>query len=200
MNSIRKSGTRVKLAMGLALGLAIGLAALPGCEVDSKNGKAATQAAAPSLVDDALGTTSNVHRHGTVYMSGQPAEQDIALLKTRGIKTVINLRTSAEMKFDERQMVKDAGMEYHQIPVGTDAPLTASQIDAVRKLLADPANHPVLLHCASANRVGAIWMAHRAIDGGLTDEQAKLEALKVGMKPDTPFARYAQDYIKSGRK
>jgi hypothetical protein len=42
--------------------------------------------------------------------------------------------------------------------------------------LRKPGERPLLLHCASANRVGAVWLAHRVLDGGLSYDAALREA------------------------
>ena len=53
----------------------------------------------------------------------------------------------------------------------------------------------MLLHCASSNRVGAVWLAYRALDGGLSIEEAKAEAKIVGLKSPALEAK-AIDYVK----
>ena len=40
----------------------------------------------------------------------------------------------------------------------------------------------MILHCSSANRVGAVWLAHRVLDGGLKYNEALSEAKTVGLK------------------
>ena len=48
-------------------------------------------------------------------------------------------------------------------------------------MLDDPANGPVLVHCATANRVGALW-ALLQIQKGKTVEEAEAEGRTVGLK------------------
>ena len=61
------------------------------------------------------------------------------------------------------------------------------------------AERPILLHCASANRVGAVWLPYRVLDGGLSWDHALAEAKTVGLKsPD--YEAKAKDYIQRHSK
>lgn len=118
-----------------------------------------------------------------VYFAGQPGPEDLALFKQKGVKTVINLRAPAEMKFDEKAEVEKLGLQYLQSPVGhTEAP-TAGEFERVAAAL-DKAGkgEPVLLHCASSNRVGFMWGLYRAKRHGLSPEAALAEGKAAGLK------------------
>jgi protein tyrosine phosphatase (PTP) superfamily phosphohydrolase (DUF442 family) len=41
---------------------------------------------------------------------------------------------------------------------------------------------PVYIHCASANRVGAVWAIKRVVQDGWSREDAIAEAQGIGMK------------------
>jgi uncharacterized protein (TIGR01244 family) len=111
--------------------------------------------------------------------AGQPSAEGLAQLKTLGFKTVINLRTEKEGAKDEEAAVKAAGLDYVSVPV-TPETLSHADVVAVSKVLADPAAGPVLLHCASANRVGAIWALVRRRQGA-TLEEAVEEGKAAGL-------------------
>ena len=89
---------------------------------------------------------------------GQPAEDDLATAHAAGYRTVINLRADGESGFAwEPDAVKAAGMDYVAIPVAGAAGLTrenAARLDAALKQAS--AKGPVIVHCASGNRVGAL--------------------------------------------
>lgn len=59
--------------------------------------------------------------------------------------------------------------------------LTDAVFDETRAWLTDDGKKPLLLHCHSANRVGAIWLAHRVLDDGLMLAAAEREATLVGL-------------------
>ena len=50
-----------------------------------------------------------------------------------------------------------------------------------RELL-NEVERPVLLHCASANRVGTVWLPWRVIDQGIEFDEALAEAKAVGLR------------------
>ena len=52
----------------------------------------------------------------------------------------------------------------------TAASFSLADVEAVEKVLDDPAAGPVLLHCASSNRVGATWAAVLARRGQSLDD------------------------------
>jgi uncharacterized protein (TIGR01244 family) len=93
-----------------------------------------------------------------VLSGGQPTPDQIAAAGAAGYKTVINLRPDTEKGFEwEAAAVQSAGMTYVSIPVAGPDGLTKDnviRIDAALK--AAEAKGPVLMHCASGNRIGAV--------------------------------------------
>ena len=65
----------------------------------------------------------------------------------------------------------------------------------VRELLNDTSRRPMILHCASANRVGAVWLVHRVIDDGLDYDVALAEAKKVGLR-SAEYQQAAESYLR----
>lgn len=131
-----------------------------------------------------LGSTRNVHRIGDIYFSGQPGPDDWDAVTRAGIKTVITLRHVDELKeFDEKETVAALGMEFIQIPFGSAGELTDTVIEEVRARLKS-ARQPLLLHCASANRVGAVWIPFRVLDRGVAYDKALEEAKTIGLRSE----------------
>lgn len=141
------------------------------------------------------GSVQRMHTYQGVFLASQPAAADFGQASKGGVKTVINLRTASEQPdFDERATVEGLGLTYLHLPFNGEAELTDDVFARSREML-KTAQRPILLHCASANRVGALWLAHRVLDGGLTIEQAKAEAKVVGLKSPGYEAK-AVDYVK----
>ena len=140
------------------------------------------------------GAVKQLHVLDDIYLAGQPTAEDFQEFKKRGVKSVLNLRTKDEMDFDEAKALKNLGLDYHHIPIATPDALTDENFDKLRKLLNEKEQRPLLLHCASANRVGAVWLAHRVLDGGLTYDAALAEAKTVGLKAPAMEAK-AKEYI-----
>lgn len=179
---------------------AVGLVLLLGEAGCSTGGKAAAvEAAAVARLEPAVcGSIANVHRFGGLLLAGAPQPEDLAAARREGVTTVINLRRASEVTaFDERQVVEAAGMRYVHLPFGDAAELTDAIFDAVRAELRS-ADGRLLLHCASANRVGAVWLPFRVLDGGLSWEEALAEAKTVGLK-SADYERRAREYIDARR-
>jgi uncharacterized protein (TIGR01244 family) len=112
---------------------------------------------------------------------GQPSAETLAKLKELGFKTVVNLRTSGEAPIvaQEKTVVESQGLRYVSIPV-TAGTFSSDDAEAVRRILDDEGAAPVLLHCTSANRVGAVWgVIQRRRGRSLADAEA--EAKRIGL-------------------
>lgn len=134
-----------------------------------------------------------------ICTGGQPSLDDLARLKSEGVKAVLNLRRPDE--FDaaaEAAKAKELGLRYFNIPVSYADP-KSEQVDEFLKILSDPANRPVFIHCHSANRVGAFWMIRRVLVDGWKLEDAEREAEKIGMRSEN-LRQFALDYIRQHSK
>lgn len=148
----------------------------------------------PKLEKKKLGTTRPVHALGNIYLAGQPQPEDLANMKSEGIKTIITLRKPQEVPWDEATAVEKQGMTYVAVPFAGPAELKPEVFDKVLKVLRDKKRGPTVLHCGSANRVGGIWYAYRILDGNLTPEAALAEAKVVGLR--TPgYLEKAKEYV-----
>ncbi len=134
-----------------------------------------------------------LHTVSGLYLAGQPDESGFASAKERGIKTVIDLRHEDETEFDEKELVEELGMAYVPVPWNGEDQLTDEVFDRARELLGS-ADKPILLHCKSANRVGAVWLPYRVLEDGVAVEEAVEEAKAVGMK-SAGYEKKARDYI-----
>jgi uncharacterized protein (TIGR01244 family) len=114
-------------------------------------------------------------------VAGQPSAETLRRLKELGFKTVINLRPLGEAPIvaEERAIVEAQGLRYVSVPV-TPSTFSAADVASVRQVLDDPAAAPVLLHCASANRAGAV-LAVIAHQRGRTFDEAEAEGARTGL-------------------
>jgi protein tyrosine phosphatase (PTP) superfamily phosphohydrolase (DUF442 family) len=132
-----------------------------------------------------VGAANPVHQHGRYYLAGQPAEGDFAEWKTKGVRTVISLRTPGEIDWDEKAAVEAQGMKFVSIPFRGVDTLGDKQIEEALAALTEDGESGVLLHCGTSNRVGAIWYAHRIRHDGLSPEAALEEAKQIGLRNTT---------------
>ena len=119
----------------------------------------------------------NLHRVSPIlYRSAQPTAEGMAHLKDLGIKTVINLR---EFHSDEDKL---AGTGLKGFSVTMNA-WHIDKDDAIRvlKIINDPANQPVLIHCQQgSDRTGTMCAVYRMAVEGWTKEQAVRELTDGG--------------------
>jgi uncharacterized protein (TIGR01244 family) len=108
-----------------------------------------------------------------VTTAGQPDAAALSIFADQGYKTVIDIRTEAEDRgIDEATIIGGLGMEYIQFPI--DKP-EAINFDNARELgrLIEESEGPVLVHCGSSNRVGALFALQKSLDGA--DDEVALE-------------------------
>ena len=146
----------------------------------------------PRDIDDWVGVPQ-LSENGAVYFAGQPTDSGLKDLAERGVKIVVNLRTLKEVRskidFDEAAVVKSLGMKYIHIPV---VPSSFSSMDVERLIeVLDQASigtnkqSRILIHCASSNRVGAMWAAYLNRELGFDSDKAIEYGKKAGLRSDS---------------
>lgn len=179
---------------------------LVACSAEPHSGAPAAEPAAPApaplepvtLQPVSIGQVAKLHVLGDTYLASQPTSEDLEALAQAGVHTVINLRHESEIDFDERAVVEGLGLSYRNVPYGSPAELDDGVIDEGRRALRE-AKGPVLLHCASCNRVGPIWIAHRVLDDGIDVEAAVAEAKTAGLR-SAELEEKARAYVEARRK
>lgn len=123
------------------------------------------------------------------FVSGQPWPESFLAIKSAGILHVINLRPDEEMDgFDEAAAVESLGMQYHHLPVSGADDISFGNAEKLDAMLSEVGEQPVLLHCASGNRVGAL-MALRAAAAGADLGSALSEGRRWGLTRLEPVVR-----------
>jgi len=118
----------------------------------------------------------------TYFRGSQPMGRDYADLAALGVKTLINL-TSDDASPDEKAMAEKAGLGYFQIPMTTRVVPTVAQLAEFMKIVNDPANQPVYVHCVGGkHRTGVMTAAYRMAHDGWTAERAfkEMKQFKFG--------------------
>jgi protein tyrosine phosphatase (PTP) superfamily phosphohydrolase (DUF442 family) len=126
---------------------------------------------------------------------GQPSQAHLEALKAAGANVVIDLRDPSEVRpFNEPAVVSGLGMEYINIPIGPQTPLTDALMDQVLGTLRAHAAKQVLLHCASANRVGGALIPYLIIDQKMEPDDAIDAAQRIGLR-SPEYADWALGYV-----
>lgn len=127
--------------------------------------------------------------HKTVS-AGQPDSAVLASFAAAGYVAVIDLRTDKEDRgFDEQATVRELGMRYVLMPVGSEEDISFEKAAELDKILSG-FDGPVLVHCASGNRVGALF-ALREKANGATNEAAIAAGKVAGMTRLEPVVQKA---------
>jgi protein tyrosine phosphatase (PTP) superfamily phosphohydrolase (DUF442 family) len=120
--------------------------------------------------------------HPGFFTSGQPDREQFEALREQGVKTVIDIRDPMEPRpVDEPALMRELGMTYLNVSVRQGA-LDDAVMDAVLEAIRKSDSQPLLLHCASANRVGGVLIPYFMIDKGMSEEAAVEAAMKVGLR------------------
>jgi len=142
-------------------------------------GPSFAQAVTPARVSNAqaLGRI-HIDNFGVVndhfYRGAQPNGHDYADLAALGVKTVIDLQKDGPSK--ESGIVQRAGMHFFRIPMDTSDPPTSGQVAEFFKIVNDPANQPVYVHCAGGrHRTGTMVAIYRMTYDGWTADRAYSE-------------------------
>lgn len=138
---------------------------------------------APSTASQSFGLTNESHPETGIVAAGQVTPEQVAQLASAGFRTVIDLRTEAEDRgFDEPAAVQAAGMKYINLPINAQS-IGPEAFSRFFELL-ETAERPVLVHCASSNRVGAAYAAYLGARKELAIEEAIERGKQAGLKSE----------------
>lgn len=106
-------------------------------------------------------------------ITGQPAPHDLVQIQQAGVRHVVNARDIGEFDaWDEAELVNVLGMQYHRVPIGSPGDLDREAVEEFDRILAEIGDDPALLHCASGNRIGALYALRAAWIKGEDAESA----------------------------
>jgi len=106
-----------------------------------------------------------------ITSSGQPDAEALRVFAESGYVAVIDMRGPDENRGleSEQAAVEALGMEYIPFPITNQNQISfdkARQLDEVLQSV----DGPVLLHCGSGNRVGAVLALRHSLDGATMEE------------------------------
>ena len=147
------------------------------------------------------GTTYYTRIDTTAACAGATKADAMPAIKAEGFKAVVNLRQASEEGADieaARQAATAAGLKYIHIPFSSSDP-KAESVDQFLAAVRDPDNSPVLIHCATANRAGMMWLIKRVVVDGWPIDKATAEAERAGLT-NPKLKAYALEYLKARGK
>jgi uncharacterized protein (TIGR01244 family) len=144
------------------------------------------------------GVSNYTRVDATVACAGATPVEALSEIKKNGFASVINFRMPQEQGANIEESKATAakiGLRYIHLPFQTP---TAEIADAFLKAVADPANQPVYIHCASANRVGAMWFIKRVKLDRWDIDRAMTEAEAIGLRAPA-LKTFALTYVNANR-
>ena len=147
------------------------------------------------------GTINYTRIDATVACAGATTVEAIPAIKADGFKAIINLRQASEEGANidaSKQAATAAGLKYFHIPFSGSDPKVET-VDQFLAAVKDPANSPVFIHCASANRAGMMWLIKRVAVDGWPIDKATAEAERAGLS-NPRLKAFALEYLKTHGK
>ena len=136
------------------------------------------------------------------YRGSQPSRRDYADLQALGVKTVIDLQQDGEA--DEQQQVEDAGMKYYRIGLSDSSWPAPEKTEQFLKLVNDPANQPVFIHChGGRHRAGTMTAIYRITHDKWSADQAYAEMKRYEFERGFGHGTlkdYVYDYAQKSQK
>ena len=155
--------------IALAFILAVPMVAPAAAETPKTTAVSSAAARPPAVHIDNFGRVSD-----TYFRGAQPRGRDFADLAGLGVKLVIDLAQEGDV--NERANVEREGMRFIRIPMTTDVQPSQDVVTAFLKLVTDPANQPVYVHCMGGrHRTGVMTAAYRMTQQGWTADKAFAE-------------------------
>lgn len=111
-----------------------------------------------------------------VTTGGKPTEAHLRAARAHGYRTVVSLLDPKDDP-SEALLVAELGMRFVSIPISGPNDLTEESARALGEVFAQPDVLPLLLHCRSGNRAGALL----ALEAFHVEGQGAREALERGL-------------------
>jgi len=108
------------------------------------------------------------------FRGAQPERGDYPALASLGVKTVIDL--TQDGREEEKGLVERAGMHFYRIPMTTSDRPSEAALTQFLKLVNDPGNWPVYVHCQGGrHRTGVMTAVYRMTQDGWNADRAYQE-------------------------
>jgi uncharacterized protein (TIGR01244 family) len=147
------------------------------------------------------GVTNFAKLETTIACGGATTPEAVPELKKMGYASIVNMRLANESGANvegEGEAAKAAGIKYFHIPFSGAAPDPAVA-DQFLKTITAPENNPAYIHCASGNRVSAMWMIKRMVVDHWDADKAYAEANALGLTSPA-LKQFAIDYAQTHKR
>jgi protein tyrosine phosphatase (PTP) superfamily phosphohydrolase (DUF442 family) len=129
-----------------------------------------------------------------LYRGPQPRVEDLQTLKSRGLRSVVNLREESD---ESRYYCRHLELSYHGIPVVDWTVPEVAQVEEFLDLMEHPPNRPLLIHCwGGVGRTGLFVSCWRIRMGMETEEAIRLSDMET---PHQGMNQIQRDWIRRFR-
>jgi uncharacterized protein (TIGR01244 family) len=160
------------------------------------------EAAAQQVTKQAVpGVTNFAKLDTTIACGGATTPEAVPEIKKMGYASIVNMRVATEPGANvegEAAAAKAVGINFIHLPFNGSSPDPAVA-DQFLKLMAQPENNPAYIHCASGNRVSAMWMIKRMVVDHWDADKAYTEASALGLTSPA-LKQFALDYAQSHKR
>jgi putative Ca2+/H+ antiporter (TMEM165/GDT1 family)/protein tyrosine phosphatase (PTP) superfamily phosphohydrolase (DUF442 family) len=121
-----------------------------------------------------------------VYAGARPGEEGVGRLGKMGIRAIVNLECGVFDKEpheveEEKRWAEKHGIKFYAIPMHPLLAPREKDVDKAIRLMTDPVNQPVFVHCHEGkDRTGVVIAAYRIRVDGWSRERAYEEMKKYG--------------------
>jgi hypothetical protein len=113
----------------------------------------------------------------------RPFPEGIDWLKARGYKTVLHLHLPKEDTTAARRQFEKKGLTWLELEV-SPARLTKEVYEQFNRLVTDTKNHPLFVYDKDGSLTGGLWYLHFRVYLKQSDEKARAEAMRLGLRFD----------------
>ena len=154
------------------------------------------------VIKETIPGVTNFSRVGTtIACAGATTPAALTEIKRLGFAAVINLRQASEQGADieaETAAAKVAGLRFIHLPFNAASP-DPMLVERFIAAVTAPANQPAFIHCASGNRVAALWLIKRVEVDKWDVDRASAEAAALGLTSPALKA-FALEHIQKTQK
>lgn len=136
--------------------------------------------AVPTFAED----LPNLHNiTPVIFRGGRPTIKGVQILKSNGIKSIINLENVVGPVSAERENAKKLGMGFMSSPVSWIRMPTDEQMDKILKVMSNPNNQPIYVHCLQGrDRTGLVAGLYRVLIEKVSPRDAFREMKELGFR------------------
>jgi protein tyrosine phosphatase (PTP) superfamily phosphohydrolase (DUF442 family) len=124
-------------------------------------------------------------------------------LANHGYKTALYIRQPGQDDSSDRKMFEARGLRYVSLEVSPQT-LSREIVDQFNHLVTDAGNQPLFVYDRDGTVAGGLWYLYFRTAEGASDEDARAQAARLGLKPDSeegrPMWLAVQNYLSGGSK